>query len=154
MFKTPRKHEVSLVLKFVPNPATESAIKNLEKQFCEYAVGARKKFNLRELGIHSDLRELKGTDLQRRVWRELLEIPYGKVLTYSELAQKVGKPKAVRAVASAVASNLLYIVIPCHRVVPKGHQSKTLHGLKAENIGNYALGPNMKKILLKIEGVI
>ena len=118
--------------------------KSLERQFAEYVDGKRKKFDLKELGLHTDLRELKGTELQKRVWLELLKIPYGTVLTYSELAQRVGKLKAVRAVASAVASNPLYIIIPCHRVVPK--MSKT--------VGNYALGIDLKKILLRIEGVI
>lgn len=127
-----------------PNKATECAFENLEKQFSEYVYGQRKKFDIKPLGLHADLRELKGTELQKRVWIELLKIPYGTVLTYSELAQRVGNSKAVRAVASAVGSNPLYIVIPCHRVVPKA--SKT--------VGNYALGTDLKKILLRIEGVI
>lgn len=132
---------------------------NIEKQFAEYVSGKRKKFDLKTLGVHSDLRELKGTELQKTVWRELLRIPYGKTLTYSELAQKIGKPKAVRAVASAVAKNPLYVVIPCHRVLPK--QMK-LHKVRPEtrvdhrpiDVGNYALGREMKKILLELEGAI
>lgn len=60
---------------------------------------------------------LHGTDLQLAVWRALLEIPTGAVSTYSRLAQQVGKPTAVRAVASAVAANHLAYLIPCHRVI-------------------------------------
>ncbi len=132
---------------------------NIEKQFAEYVSGKRKKFDLKTLGVHSDLRELKGTELQKTVWRELLRIPYGKTLTYSELAQKVGKPKAVRAVASAVAKNPLYVVIPCHRVLPKqtirqGKQPVSKKGDKSIDVGNYALGREMKKILLELEGAI
>lgn len=152
MFKTSSK---------TPNVATQHAFECLERQFSEYASGKRKKFDLKSLGLHSDLRELEGTDLQKRVWLELLKIPYGKVLTYSELAQRVGNPKAVRAVASAVASNPLYIVIPCHRVVPKSPhtQGETRSSVNRKimgkmNIGNYALGKDMKSVLLSIEGVI
>lgn len=140
-------------------------LQSLETQFAEYVARKRKKFDLKKLGIHSDLRELHGTMLQTAVWCELLQIPYGKTLTYSELAQKVGNPKAVRAVASAAAKNPLYILIPCHRVLPKqvkkqGKQGETRVGdIKAKvndrpiNIGNYALGREMKKILLELEGV-
>ena len=60
---------------------------------------------------------LHGTDLQLAVWRALLEIPAGAVSTYSRLAEQVGKPTAVRAVASAVAANHLAWLIPCHRVI-------------------------------------
>lgn len=150
------------ILNNKPNRVTQSALYALEVQFSEYINGQRKKFDLKPFGVHGDLRELKGTDLQRRVWLELLKIPYGTVLTYSELAQKAGNPKAVRAVASAVASNPLYIIIPCHRVVPKVHFRKNISipknlqskALEAKNVGNYALGINMKLALLKLEGVI
>lgn len=60
---------------------------------------------------------LKGTNLQINVWRALLEIPAGSVLSYGDLARQVGRPKAVRAVASAVAQNPVQYLIPCHRVI-------------------------------------
>ena len=60
---------------------------------------------------------LHGTDLQLAVWRALIEIPSGVVTTYSRLAERVGKPTAVRAVASAIAANHLAHLIPCHRVI-------------------------------------
>lgn len=60
-----------------------------------------------------------GTPLQRAVWLALTKIPYGETLSYSQLAEKVGFPRAVRAVASACGANPLPLVIPCHRVVAK-----------------------------------
>ncbi len=61
--------------------------------------------------------DIRGTAFQQRVWQALREIPAGKTLSYSQLAHKVGKPKAVRAVASACAANKIAVAIPCHRVV-------------------------------------
>jgi methylated-DNA-[protein]-cysteine S-methyltransferase len=59
----------------------------------------------------------RGTDFQQRVWRELLEIPFGKTMSYLELSKKLGDVKAIRAVASANGKNPLWIVVPCHRVI-------------------------------------
>jgi AraC family transcriptional regulator, regulatory protein of adaptative response / methylated-DNA-[protein]-cysteine methyltransferase len=61
--------------------------------------------------------DVKGTAFQQRVWQALREIPYGETATYSDIANKIGKPKAVRAVASACAANNLAVAIPCHRVI-------------------------------------
>lgn len=58
-----------------------------------------------------------GTDFQQKVWRGLLEIPFGKTMSYLELSKKIGDVKAIRAVASANGKNPLWIVIPCHRVI-------------------------------------
>jgi len=65
----------------------------------------------------NDVEKLKGTVFQKKVWREILEIPKGKVVTYKELAKKIGKPRAVRAVANAVGANPMPPLIPCHRVI-------------------------------------
>lgn len=59
----------------------------------------------------------KGTDFQQRVWQELLNIPFGKTMSYLELSKKLGDVKAIRAVASANGKNPLWIVVPCHRVI-------------------------------------
>lgn len=59
----------------------------------------------------------KGTDFQLKVWNELLNIPYGKTISYLELSKRLGDVKAIRAVASANGKNPLWIVIPCHRVI-------------------------------------
>jgi methylated-DNA-[protein]-cysteine S-methyltransferase len=59
----------------------------------------------------------KGTEFQQKVWNGLLEIPFGKTLSYLELSKKLGDVKAIRAVASANGKNPLWIVVPCHRVI-------------------------------------
>ena len=59
----------------------------------------------------------KGTDFQQKVWKSLLEIPYGKTRTYLEQSKILGDVKAIRAVASANGKNPLWIVVPCHRVI-------------------------------------
>lgn len=64
--------------------------------------------------------DIQGTLFQKKVWKVLKEIPIGKTVTYSELAQMIDSPKSVRAVASACANNNIAILIPCHRVVRKG----------------------------------
>lgn len=80
-----------------------------------------------------------GTLFQIRVWREIANIPLGQTLTYSELARRVGKPKAVRAVAAACGANKYPIIIPCHRVVAKN------------GLGGYSGGLAKKRALLKRE---
>jgi methylated-DNA-[protein]-cysteine S-methyltransferase len=64
-----------------------------------------------------DFDKLQGTDFQKSVWRELLKIPSGTTITYAELAQRIGRPTAVRAVANAVGKNPMAPIIPCHRVI-------------------------------------
>ncbi len=58
-----------------------------------------------------------GTEFQQKVWEELAKIPFGKTLSYYELSEKIGNPKAIRAVAAANGKNPLWIVVPCHRVI-------------------------------------
>lgn len=81
-----------------------------------------------------------GTEFQCRVWTELNKIPYGTTITYGELARRIGNPNAVRAVASANASNPLSIFVPCHRVI--GRDNK---------LTGYAGGLAAKQLLLEIE---
>jgi len=64
--------------------------------------------------------DFAGTPFQLRVWRELLKIPYGETRSYSEIAQKIGAPAAVRAVGAANGANPIPIVVPCHRVIGSG----------------------------------
>nr|WP_315181565.1 methylated-DNA--[protein]-cysteine S-methyltransferase [uncultured Flavobacterium sp.] len=59
----------------------------------------------------------KGTEFQQKIWNGLLEIPFGKTISYLELSKKLGDVKAIRAVASANGKNPLWIVVPCHRVI-------------------------------------
>lgn len=78
-------------------------------QLQEYFEGKRNDFNLKL--------NPKGTEFQQRVWQELLNIPFGKTLSYLELSKKLGDVKAIRAVAAANGKNPLWIVVPCHRVI-------------------------------------
>lgn len=78
-------------------------------QLDEYFGGRRRVFDL-PLSI-------TGTDFQRRVWQELQAIPYGETISYGQLAERIGNPRAVRAVGLANGRNRLPIVIPCHRVI-------------------------------------
>lgn len=78
-------------------------------QLQEYFEGKRTHFNLKL--------NPKGTEFQQRVWQELLNIPFGKTLSYLELSKKLGDVKAIRAVAAANGKNPPWIVVPCHRVI-------------------------------------
>jgi methylated-DNA-[protein]-cysteine S-methyltransferase len=78
-------------------------------QLHSYFAGERKNFELNLLP--------QGTDFQKTVWTALREIPYGETISYKELAEMIGKPKAVRAVGAANGANPIPIIIPCHRVI-------------------------------------
>ena len=90
------------------------------------------------------MKNVKGTDFQKMVWLEITKIPKGKTITYKELAMKIGKPKAYRAVANACAKNPLLEIIPCHRVIREDGKMGGYNGKK---------GVKRKKGLLKSEGV-
>lgn len=83
----------------------------------------------------------RGTDFQRQVWRALREIPYGALATYSDIAQRIGRPNAVRAVGAANGANPVAVAVPCHRVIGS---NGTLTG--------YAGGLEIKERLLRLEG--
>jgi methylated-DNA-[protein]-cysteine S-methyltransferase len=78
-------------------------------QLEEYFTGSRKNFDFKL--------NPTGTDFQKKVWQALLEIPFGKTMSYHQLAVKLGDVKAIRAVASANGKNPLWVVVPCHRVI-------------------------------------
>ncbi len=90
------------------------------------------------------MKNIKGTDFQKKVWLEISKIPKGKIITYKELAIKLGKPKAYRAVANACAKNPLLEIIPCHRVIREDGKMGGYNGKKEVK---------RKKRLLKSEGV-
>ena len=83
---------------------------------------------------------LRGTAFQRSVWRALLRIPFGETMTYGQVAERIGHPRAARAVGNAVKKNPLPILIPCHRVVPA-----------AGGVGQFAGGSAKKRWLLRYE---
>lgn len=96
-------------LKSELEPGNSPEILLAKTQLDEYFAGIRSAFNLSLL--------LAGTDFQKNVWNALLSIPFGKVVSYGAIANIIGKPKAVRAVANAIGSNALSIIVPCHRVI-------------------------------------
>ncbi len=112
-----------------PNFVTEQAKTQLE----EYFAGKRTEFMMFFL--------YNGTDFQRLVWSKLSEIPYGKVVTYGQLAAAIGQPTACRAVANAVGQNPYLVFLPCHRVVA------------SDGIGGFSAGLEAKKHLLTLEGI-
>ncbi|HXM37078.1 MAG TPA: methylated-DNA--[protein]-cysteine S-methyltransferase, partial [Gemmatimonadales bacterium] len=90
---------------------------------------------------HLDLPlDIRATAFQRRVWQELQRIPYGQTLSYTEVARRIGEPKATRAVARACATNPTALIIPCHRVVREDG-----------DLGGYRWGLERKKLLLRQE---
>lgn len=88
---------------------SSKALKDAQRQLLKYLAGKSSKFELDY--------ELQGTEFQKAVWRQIAAIPFGKTMTYSEIAAAVGNPKAVRAVGGAVGANPIPIFIGCHRVL-------------------------------------
>ncbi|TYA74065.1 methylated-DNA--[protein]-cysteine S-methyltransferase [Seonamhaeicola marinus] len=78
-------------------------------QLKEYFSGERKEFSLKL--------NPQGTDFQKKVWKALAQIPYGKTMSYLELSKQLGDVKAIRAVANANGKNPIWIIVPCHRVI-------------------------------------
>lgn len=88
---------------------TSAVIATVEAQLDEYFAGERREFDVSLM--------FAGTEFQKAVWDALSRIPYGRTETYGELARRIGRPAAVRAIANAVGSNALSILVPCHRVI-------------------------------------
>ena len=111
---------------------TLEVIEKAASELDEFFAGKRKTFDVPLL--------FAGTDFQKNVWNELLKIPFGKTISYGEMAQHIGMPKAVRAVANANGANSLSIFAPCHRVIGS---DRSLTG--------YGGGLPAKKFLLELE---
>jgi len=111
---------------------TCAIIETARQQLDEYFTGKRKTFDVPLLFV--------GTDFQKIVWNDLLRIPYGKTISYGEMAARIGMPKAVRAVANANGANAISIFAPCHRVIGS---DKSLTG--------YGGGLEAKRYLLQLE---
>jgi len=114
-----------------PTPVVDQCISEL----AEYFSGTRKFFTIPLAPL--------GSEFQKRVWDALLEIPYGKTISYSEQAMRVGDLKSIRAVALANGQNPIAIVIPCHRVIGKDG-----------SLVGYGGGLDNKTWLLKHEGAL
>ncbi|HLW32596.1 MAG TPA: methylated-DNA--[protein]-cysteine S-methyltransferase [Aequorivita sp.] len=102
------------------------------RQIREYFEGKRTEFILKLAP--------QGTDFQKRVWHELLKIPFGKTFSYQYIANQLGDPKVIRAAASANGKNPISIIIPCHRIIGKDG-----------SLTGYAGGLHRKKWLLEHE---
>ena len=111
---------------------TNQILKKSVAQLDQYFSGKRKKFDLPL--------ETEGTKFQKSAWKALTSIPYGKVWSYQEQAEKLKTPKAVRAVGNANSKNPISIIVPCHRVIAKSGK-----------LAGYAGGLNVKEFLLNLE---
>ncbi|MDK2881971.1 MAG: methylated-DNA-[protein]-cysteine S-methyltransferase [Bacillota bacterium] len=108
-------------------------LREVEAQVREYLSGRRHTFNV--------ALDLQGTAFQRSVWQELVNVPYGKTLTYGELAVRLGRPRAARAVGRALHVNPVALIVPCHRVLSSNG-----------GLVGYAGGLERKRFLLELEG--
>lgn len=120
--------ELSAVMVAGVNEILRQAVRELD----EYFGGERRTFDVPLL--------FGGTALRHAVWSELQNIPYGTTTSYGELARRIGRPTAIRAVASAIGANPLSIFIPCHRVIGRDG-----------SLTGYAGGLKAKQLLLQLE---
>ena len=111
---------------------SSDVIERARQQLDEYFLNKRREFDIPLLFV--------GTDFQKKVWNELLKIPYGKAISYGDLAQRIGMPNAVRAVANANAVNAISIIVPCHRVIGSNG-----------SLTGYGGGLERKRFLLDLE---
>lgn len=118
-----------------PHSPSHPMLERVVSQLSEYLAGERRDFDL-------PLDWSDGTTFQQTVWQALAAIPYGHTLSYSDIAQRIGKPLAVRAVGGAVGRNPLGIIVPCHRVVGRDG-----------SMTGYTGGMERKIALLKLEAV-
>jgi methylated-DNA-[protein]-cysteine S-methyltransferase len=110
----------------------EKILDDTHRQLTEYFEGRRQCFDVPL--------DAEGTAFQKRVWQELSRIPFGRTVSYRDVAQRIKNPKAVRAVGSANGKNPICIIVPCHRVIAADG-----------SIGGYAGGIRIKQKLLKLE---
>ncbi len=113
-------------------PGDNAVLRHLRRELKEFFAGERKVFTVPL--------SFKGTPFQERVWRELQRIPHGLTASYETIARKVGSASAVRAVARANATNRLYLLVPCHRVIAK-----------SGSLSGYGGGVGRKRLLLELE---
>ena len=131
-FAERNRRRIEKYLKATSKTETTSVLEETKRQLDEYFAGKRKAFDIQLC--------LVGTDFQHKVWNALRSIPYGSTRSYKDIAQCIGKPKAVRAVAGAIGANAISILIPCHRVIGSDH-----------SLTGYAGGLEAKRRLLGME---
>ena len=121
---------ISLLFSYSEHSDSSPLLEKAKEEIEEYFQGKRKTFDLPL--------DAKGTEFQKRVWKELLDIRYGETVSYGEIGDRIGT-KAYRAIGNACGKNPIPILIPCHRVVGK------------DNIGGFSLGLDLKRKLLDME---
>ena len=126
----------SSIQSFAESDSDASLAKNAASQLGEYFAGKRKSF---ELSL-----KFSGTKFQEQIWKEIAKVPFGETATYKDLATRIGKPKASRAVGGAVGANPIGIIVGCHRII--GSSGK-LTGYSGGS------GVPTKKKLLELEGI-
>jgi methylated-DNA-[protein]-cysteine S-methyltransferase len=114
-------------------PGKSGASDLVRKQLDEYLRGERTDFTCQTAFS-------EGTEFERNVWNALRKVPYGETRTYKWLAEKIGKPRAFRAVGNALGKNPIPIIIPCHRIIESDG-----------SLGGYSSGIGIKRRLLEIE---
>ena len=115
--------------------ASSAVIEQTVNQLDDYFAGHLTAFNIPLQPV--------GTDFQHRVWKALLDIPFGQTKSYREIAKSIGNPQGVRAVAQAIGANGIGIIIPCHRVIGSNH-----------SLTGFAGGLDKKQLLLQLEQTI
>jgi len=90
-------------------PGISDIIHQCTEELIEFFAGRRKQFTV---PVHQE-----GTDFQKKVWNELLEIPFGKTISYLDVAKRMGDAKVIRAAAAANGRNRIAVIVPCHRVI-------------------------------------
>lgn len=127
-----KENEIHQFISNIEIKDNQDKVKQYIDQLDEYFNGTRNSFDLKI--------DINSSPFNETVWQALTKIPYGETTTYSDFANKINKPNAVRAVASAIGKNPLNIVIPCHRVIGKDGQLR-----------GYIGGLEMKQSLLELE---
>ncbi len=117
------------------NPTKGLKLKKVNEQINNFLKG---KISIQK---NIKIKFLEGTTLQKKVWTEIIKIPYGHTISYTDLAIKIKSPDTVRAIASAVGKNPVGLLVPCHRVVRKNG-----------DLGGYMWGEKFKRKILDIEG--
>lgn len=126
---------ITFIAKAARSASAPAVARKCATELAEFLKGKRRRFSVPL--------EAAGTPFQKKVWSALSRIPYGKTVSYADIARKVGKPRAVRAVGSAIGANPHCILVPCHRVIGSDG-----------SLGGYAYGLPMKRSLLKLEGAL
>ena len=99
------------------NISEDIYIRKCDHLIYKYIFGELNKYFTGKLRVFEVPVVLEGTNFQKRVWQELMKVPYGESMTYGEIARAIGSPKAARAVGNANNKNKLPIIIPCHRII-------------------------------------